>query len=401
MSEVFNIGINGHNITINLDVMAKAKVLFNMAIVVPDENLLNIAENAHLLISLVRQGEELHLSTETKSELLYFAQHWLYNEKDYVTSNHLDLLEIEIASLIEDTNNYLAEKYLAQIKKEENRKIECNRLREEKKSIVEKAKELLNLDVKEMPQDYYLLFKKIDEVPRIEEMKTDWLYDLIVDESIANVVFLRAKRFGQLKAKFIVSAINKGDYLHAEKLIDLLIMTVSYKDFCQNNSWERDFVLSIKYFLEAFCLDNYSPRKLNKEVSDNTKRQCVILAEKAMKYLSSETQKELLGELAILDNTKEYEKRYIENLLLDVVNYHKKPRPKGWGNPKVTNRIQLEMNQAMRYLPLLKRFDALLEILTIMKKADSSFAHSLEQNLSRLQYYLSKDELDELKSHLV
>lgn len=351
------------SVSINANYMAKMKFLFNEASIYPSQA---TKETVMAALSLVREklASKTSINNINNAALQYFAATFLSPDGEYYSKDNLVYLESSLTELAEDIDLWLDQIAAKEAKKRMAIAEEINLMAIETDDIQQAAKEFLSQKRMEPTLEETRYF--INAGKSLRHCYDDWLYQIIQDDSIADVFYLHIRDAATIKGKFIIQCIEHGDSKRASELVDRMVATSAYPDYAQKwgYPWENSSLYTMKNVLEYYFPDAES--KQNNHPAEHI-AVAVSLSERIMQHLSKHTKKEMLGYLALTAPYRKYVIEYVDTLIDDVEHYAQVRRPRGWGNQ--VYRISSEIIESFSILEALGKESVIVRILRMLQSA--------------------------------
>ena len=389
----FSFGIG--SVSINANYMAKMKFFFDEASIYPSQTTKETVQTALALVRDIRTTKS-SVSSVNNAALQYFTTTFLNPTGDYFSKENLAYLESSLTELVEDIDLWLDQIAAKEAKKQMAIAEEINLMAIETDDIQQAAQEFLSQNRMEPTLEETRYF--INAGKSLRHCYDDWLYQIIQDDSIADVFYLHIRDAATIKGKFIIQCIEHGDSKRAGELVDRMVATSAYPDYAQKwgYPWESSSLYTMKNVLEYYFPDIES--KQSNHPAEHI-AVAVSLSERIMRYLSEHRKKEMLGYLALTAPHRKYVIEYVDTLIDDVEHYAQIRRPRGWGNQ--VNRISAEIIESFSILEALDKVAVIVRILHMLKTAGPAlepinyarWIEMCEERVSERAFKLIKNDL--------
>lgn len=358
------VSIGSVSFSINTVYIASMKLLFNKVSLYPTaEDKENLTTALNTVDTLIATNA---VPTYSKSNecITYFINKFLVPECEFYSSENFQVLHTRLSDLISDVEIWMQQNSERLRKKDEAYATEIQAMPSETQKLLEKIRVFTNSGRDALLPDEHEYFRRIDHI--FNCANDTWLYQIILNDEVADFFFLRYMNGSHLNAKFIIQCIEHNNYTLANKLVDLLIRTSSYPDYAPKggNMWEHSARLTIMRVLEEYYP---SDSRWKEEHTIENREFAVTLAERLYPYLTVDSQKELLGPLTMADPRKKYQQQYIDTLLDDVAHYAQIRKPRGWGSARVVNRISDEITHCFSILEKINKVDIIVSVLRMLR----------------------------------
>lgn len=361
----YNVSIGSSSFAINVEYIASMKFLFDKPSLYPvTEDKENVVIALNLVDSLI--GTELTPNTVEYNEYIrFFYNKFLVPDSEFYSKENLQFLHTRLNSMLDDIDLWMRQNIEKQRRIDEATTAELQLIPLEAEKLIQRIQHFSASGRDMLLSEEQEYFGKIDRI--FKRVGDTWLYQIILNDTVARFYFLQYMTCDHLKTKFIVQCIENGNYERANFLIDLLIETSNYSDYNPKtrNKWEHYARLTILYVLKEYYS---SDSQWEKTHSADNREFAVSLAERLLPFLSKETQKEVLGPLTMADPLQRFKQRYIDNLLNDVEHYAQIRRPRGWAGAPVVNRISAEIIDCFAILEKINRIDVIVSVLEMLRE---------------------------------
>lgn len=350
--------------SINTVYISSMKFLFNKVSLYPTvEDRENLTTALDIVDTLIATNQ---VPTYSKSNecITYFVNKFLVTECEFYSAPNFQFLHTRLSDLISDVELWMQQNSEKIRKKDEAFAIELEGMPSEAQKLLEKIRTITTSGRDTLLPDEHEYFQKIDRIFRCAN--DAWLYQIILNDEVADFFFLHYMNGSHLNTKFIIQCIEHENYTRANKLVDLLIKTSSHPDYAPKggNVWEHSARVIIIRVLEEYYP---SDSRWKEEHSIENREFAVTLAERLYPYLTVDSQKELLGPLTMADPRKKHQQQYIDTLLDDVAHYAQIRKPRGWGSARVVNRISDEISHCFSILEKINRIDIIVSVLRMLR----------------------------------
>ena len=351
------------NLTYKLDLnyMATYTALFNEVVIWPDYKQLEIINAAIKVFKNKEDLETINLSKEIK----YLLETW-----DEKATDHNSILE-KLLYLQLVAQNYLENKEIENAEKEVAAQEDYKALSVKLELLINTLKDIIaeNAKLASNRINDTVKFNRINECfSSLYELKFDNIthddiyYYVISNKEFGDLLFTSCLRCWDLKHDLLWVCINRKDITLVEYYMNIMKSMCSCK--CIDSEWNYEaskIVSGIVKHYESDMEISYCSFDKSK-VYDAI----VMLANELIPCLDEKNRAKVNTSL-IRIGFRTSDDGYIDQLLNDVSNYAKIPRPRGYG--KRVNEITEEIKESFKVLPKLRRYDIIEKILHILIEA--------------------------------